>query len=161
MSSINTNLPDEKILIGSTDYLIKTKTLLNKIKTTYHSYIDRIHKCGRSLMGLANMIDEDILVVKKEVLDSVKCVDFKDITSELKYTTLLVRNGFIPKFCPLIKTYTSIDNYSEVKPAISFKLTLVWNCLSLFFKSKPKFAEFLLNILAPNFWFLFLIYMFI
>ena len=158
LTSINTNLPNEKILIGSTDYLVRTKTLLNKIKTTYQSYIDRIFKCGRSLMNLANIIDEDIFVIKKEVLDSVKCVDFKDTNSELKYTTLLVRNGFIPKFCPLIKTYTSIDNYDETKPAISFKLTLVWNCLSLLIKSKPKFSEYLLNILTPNFWFLSLIY---
>lgn len=158
LSSISANLNDEKIVIGSTDYLVKHKTFINAIKTTYHSYIDRIFNCGRSLMGLANVIDSDIFVIRKEVLDDIKCVDFKDLNSELKYTTLLVRNGFVPKFCPLIKTYTSIDNYKDRKPSISFKISLVWNCLSLIFKSKPKFSEFLLNTLAPNFWLLFLVY---
>jgi len=158
LSSINSNLAGEKILIGSTDYLVRTKTLVNKIKTTYSSYIDRIFKCGRTLMNLATVLDEDIFVIKREVLESVKCVDFKDINSELKYSTLLVRNGFLPKYSPLIKTYTSIDNYDETRPAVTFRLSLVWNCLSLLIKSKPKFGEFLFNILSPNFWFLLLIY---
>ena len=109
-------------------------------------------------MGFANVVDSDIFVIRKEVLDKIKCVDFKDTNSELKYTTLLVRNGFIPKFCPLIKTYTSIDNFKDRKPSVSFKLSLVWNCLPLIIKSTPKFGEFLLNILTPNFWFLTLVY---
>ncbi len=158
LASINANLYGENVLVGSTDYISRTKTLLNGIKTTYHSYIDRIFNCGRSLMGLATIVDSDIFVIRKEVLDKIKCVDFKDINSELKYTTLLVRNGFIPKFCPLIKTYTSIDNFNDRKPSISFKLSLVWHCLGLVFKSNVKFGEFLLSIVAPNFWFLMLIY---
>ncbi len=159
LSSINANLAGEKILVGATDYLVRTKTLLNGIKTTHHSYIDRIFNCGRSLMGFANVLDSDIFVIRKEVLDKIKCVDFKDTNSDLKYTTLLVRNGFIPKFCPLIKTYTSIDNFKDRKPSVSFKLSLVWNCLPLIIKSTPKFGEFLLNILSPNFWFLTLVYL--
>lgn len=159
IASINANLFGENILVGSTDYIVRTKTLLNGIKTTYHSYIDRIFYCGRSLMGLASIVDSDIFVIRKDVLDKVKCVDFKDTNSELKYTTLLVRNGFIPKFCPLIKTFTSIDNYKDRKPSVSFKLSLVWHCLKLVFSSNFKFGEFLFSILAPNFWFLILIYL--
>ena len=156
--SINANLAGEKILIGSTDYVSRTKNVLTKIKTTYHSYIDRVFNCGRSLLGLATVVDTDVFVIRKEVLDKIQCVDFKDVNSELKYTTLLVRNGFIPKYCPLVKTYTSIDNYKDRKPSVSFKLNLVWNCLSLLFKSNIKFGEFLMNILAPNFWFAFLLF---
>lgn len=159
LASVNANLTGEKILVGSTDYLVRSKTLLNAIKTTYHTYVNRILNCGRSLMGLANVVDTDIFVIRKEVLDKIKCVDFKDNNSELKYTTLLVRNGFIPKFCPLIKTYTSIDNFKDRKPSVSFKLSLVWNCIRLLLKSPPKFGEFLANTLAPNFWFLTLVYL--
>lgn len=158
LSSINANLSGESILVGSTDYIVRTKSILSCIKTTYQSYMDRIFNCGRSLMNLATLINSDIFVIKKDVLDKIKCVDFKDVNSELKYTTLLVRNGFIPKFCPLIKTYTSIENYQERKPSISYKISLVWHCLTLMFHTNPKFAEFLLSTLAPNFWFLMLIY---
>ena len=146
LASINANLSGENILIGSTDYIVRTKSLLNKIKTTSHSYIDRIFNCGRSLMGLASVVDSDVFIVRKDVLDKIKCVDFKDINSELKYTTLLVRNDFIPKFCPLVKTYTSIDNFNDRKPSISFKLSLVWHCLGLIFKSNLKFGEFMFSI---------------
>lgn len=159
LASINANLYGEDVLIGSTDYIVRSKTLLNKIKTSYHSYINRVFDCGRSLMGLASVVDSDMFIIRKEVLDKIQCVDFKDINSELKYTTLLVRNGFIPKFCPLIKTFTSIENYKDRKPSVSFKLNLVWHCLSLLFKSNPKFGEFLMNILAPNFWMFVLIYL--
>lgn len=159
LSSINANLFGEDVLVGSTEYIVRTKSLLNCIKTTYHSYVDRIFNSARSLMRLATVINSDIFVIRKEVLDKIKCVDFKDINSELKYTTLLVRNGFIPKFCPLIKTYTSVDNYQERKPSLSFKLSLVWNCFGLIFRSTPRFGEFLFSILAPNFWFLMLTYL--
>ena len=158
ISSVNSNLHGENIVIGSTDYIVRRKCLLNGIRTTYRSYVDRIFNCSRSLMGLASIVDSDIFVIKKNVLEKIQCVDFKDINSELKYTTLLVRNGFIPKFCPLIKTYTSIDNYKCRKQAVSFKFSLVWNCLPLIIKSTPKLGEFLINILAPNFWLLMIIY---
>lgn len=158
LPSINANLYGENILVGSTDYIVRTKTVLNAIKTTYHSYVNRILNCGRSLMGFANMVDSDIFIIKKQVLDKIKCVDFKDINSELKYTTLLVRNGFVPKFCPLIKTFTSVDNFKDRKPSVSFKISLVWNCIPLLLKSSPKFGEYLFNILTPNFWLLILIY---
>lgn len=158
LSSVNANLCGEDIVIGTTDYITRHKNLVNGIRTTYHSYVDRIFNCGRSLMGLASIVDTDVFVVKKDVLEKIQCVDFKDVNSELKYTTLLVRNNFIPKFCPLIKTYTSIDNFKDRKQSVSFKISLVWNCLPLIIKSTPKLGEFLMNILAPNFWMLVLIY---
>lgn len=158
LASINANLFGEDVLVGSTDYIVRSKTLLNGIKTTYNSYINRIFDCGRSLMGYASVVDSDVFVVKKDVLDKIKCVDFKDVNSELKYTTLLVRNGFIPKYSPLIKTFTSIDNYKDRKQSVSYKIALVWHCLPLLMKSHPKFGEFLMNILAPNFWLLMLVY---
>lgn len=159
LASINANLSGEDVIVGSTDYIVRNKTLLNCIKTTYHSYVDRIFNCGRSLMGFATVVDSDIFVIKKDVLDKIKCVDFKDINSELKYTTLLVRNGFIPKFCPLVKTFTSIENFKDRRPSVSYKLSLVWHCLGLIFRSNFKFGEFLFSILAPNFWFLMLVYL--
>ena len=159
LSSINANLYGENVLVGATEYIVRTKSLLNCIKTTYHSYIDRIFNSARSLMNLATVINSDIFVIRKDVLDKIKCVDFKDINSELKYTTLLVRNNFIPKYCPLIKTFTSIENYVDRKQSVSFKLQLVWNCLGLIFRSNKKFGEFLFSILAPSFWFLMLVYM--
>ena len=81
MASINANLQGENILVGSTDYIVRTKSLLNKIKTTYHSYINRVFDCGRSLLGLATVVDSDVFVIRKEVLDKIQCVDFKDINS--------------------------------------------------------------------------------
>ena len=59
----------------------------------------------------------------------------------------------------MIKTFTSIENYTDRKASISFKLQLVWNCLGLIFRSNKKFGEFLISVLAPNFWFLMLIYL--
>lgn len=158
ISSINAGLHEEKIIVGSTDYIVKTKTFRNRIKAAYNEYSNRIFNTARSLMGLASVVDSDCFIIKQEVLEKIKCVDFKDVNSELKYTTLLVRNNFIPKYLPTVRTFTTIDNYKSRKPSVSFKLTLFWHCLSLIFKSNLKFAEFILNILAPNFWMLLLIY---
>ena len=158
IASINAGLQDEKIIVGSTDYIVKTNTFRNRIKAAYNEYNNRIFNVARSLLGLASVVDSDCFIIKQEVLEKIKCVDFKDVNSELKYTTLLVRNNFIPKYLPTVRTFTSIDNYKNKKPSVSFKLGLCWHCLSLLFKSNPKFAEFIANLLAPNFWMLLLIY---
>lgn len=158
LATVNEGLHNEQIIVGSTDYVVKTKTPGSLIKSIYNEYLNRILNTGRSLMGLACVVDSDCFIIKQEVLEKIKCVDFKDLNSELKYSTLLVRNKFIPKYLPTVRTFTSIDNYKSRKPSVSFKLSLCWHCLSLMFKSNLKFAEFILNIMAPNFWMLFLIF---
>lgn len=158
IASINAGLQDEQIIVGSTDYIVKTKTVPNLVKSAYNEYSNRIFNTARSMMGLAAVVDSDCFVIKQEVLEKIKCVDFKDLNSELKYSTLLVRNKFIPKYLPTVRTFTSIDNYKSRKPSVSFKLSLCWHCLSLLFKSNFKFAEFIVNIMAPNFWMFMLIY---
>ncbi len=158
LSNINAGLQTEQIIVGSTDYIMKTKNPYNCIKAVYNEYMNRVFHLGRTLMGLATIVDSDCFIIKQEVLEKIKCVDFKDLNSELKYTTLLVRNNFIPKYMPTVRTFTNIDNYKSRKPSVSFKLSMCWHCLGLLYKSNWKFAEFILNILAPNFWMLLLIY---
>lgn len=158
LANINAGLQTEQIIVGSTDYLMKTSGFYNCVKAVYNDYMNRVFNLGRTIMGLAAVVDSDCFIIKQEVLEKIKCVDFKDLNSELKYTTLLVRNNFIPKYMPTVRTFTSIDNYKSRKPSVSFKLSLCWHCLGLLFKSNLKFAEFILNILAPNFWMLLLIY---
>ena len=156
--SINSALYDEKIIVGATEYAVKTKTVKNYVQAAYSIYMNRIFNTARSLLGLATVIDSDIFVIKQEVLEKIKCVDFQDTNSDLKYTTLLVRNNFIPKYYPTVRTFTSISNYKDKKPSVSFKLGLFWHCLKLIPKSNIRFVEFIVNNLAPNFWFLLLIY---
>ena len=156
--SVNAALYDEKIIVGSTEYAVKTKNIKNCIQASYHNYMSRIFNTARSLLGLATVVDSDIFVIKQEVLEKIKCVDFQDNNSDLKYTTLLVRNNFIPKYYPTVKTFTSISNYKDKKPSVTFKLGLFWHCLKLLPKSNLKFLEFIMNMLAPNFWLLLLIY---
>ena len=134
------------------------KNIKNCIQASYHNYMSRIFNTARSLLGLATGVDSDIFVIKQEVLDKIKCVDVQDSNSDLKYTTLLVRNNFIPKYYPTVKTFTSISNYKDKKPSVTFKLGLFWHCLKLLPKSNLKFLEFIMNMLAPNFWLLLLIY---
>ncbi len=158
MTAVNAGINQESIIVGSTDYIVRIKSLPNMIKATYNEYTNRIFNSARSLMGLATIVDSDCFIIRQEVLEKLKCVDFKDLNSEFKYTTLLVRNGFTPTYMPTVRTFTSIDNYKSRKPSISFKLNLCWHCLRLLFKSNLKFGEFILSSLAPNFWMLFLIY---
>jgi hypothetical protein len=151
-------LNDEEIIVGSTDYIVKNNDFLNSIKAAHNAYVNRIFNIARSLMGLATIVNSDCFVIKQEVLEKLKCVDFKDLNSELKYTTLLVRNRFIPKYLPTVRTFTDIENYKSREPSLSFKLKLLKHCFTLMFKSNIKFAELMLNCITPNFWLLVLIY---
>ena len=65
--SVNSALYDEKIIVGSTEYAVKTKTVKSYIQAAYNIYKNKIFNTARSLLGLATVIDSDIFVIKQEV----------------------------------------------------------------------------------------------
>lgn len=159
LSSINTALFDKDVITGSTEFVFKEKTLKNFILEAFNNYCNRIVKTGRAILGLGSILDSDITVIKQSVLEKIKCVDFKDINSELKYSILLAKNGYIPNFNPTIKTFIEIENYNSRKPSLTYKLNLFAHCLPMIFNSKIKFSELLFNTITPNIWVILLVYM--
>lgn len=158
LSSINSALYENNIVVGSTDLILNDNSFKSVMLDKVNKYKNQIIKTGRSVLGLTTVIDSDVVAIKQEVLEKIKCVDFKDVNSELKYTLLLARNNFISIFDPNVKTKVNIDDFEIKKPQLSYKLSLLKHCSKLILSTNPKFGEFILSMFTPNILLLLLIY---
>ncbi len=152
LTNVNSALFDGEVLVGSTELMVEEPSIINSIKVAYNKFHNRIINCGRRFLfgGLSTCIDSDITIIKQEILEKIKCIDFKDANSELKYTTLLVKNGIIPKYAPNIKTAVDANAYEVKKPSSFRRFTLFLHCLSLVFTTNIKFVEHVLYLIRPN-----------
>ncbi len=159
LTNVNKALFKQDVIVADVEFVDSQNTLTSNIKTTYNNYNSRINKLSRSVMGLSAIIDSDACVIKQEVIEKIRCVDFKDAQSELKYTTLLIKSGFDVIYNPNLKTKLDIAHYENKKTKPLYRFDMVRHCFRLFFKSRPQFAEFVLFNIKPNIWFLICAYL--
>ncbi len=150
LEKINEALFDKSVIVGSTDIFLEDADLYEKVYSNINDYNVNVMKIGRSRLGLAVPIDSDITVIKHEVLEKVKCIDFKDANSELKYSFLLTSVNCPPCFVPEVKTYVSSSDYEVRRPDFWFKMSLFRNCVNLKVFTNLKFTEFLFSLFKPN-----------
>jgi hypothetical protein len=113
---------------------------------------------SRSLFGLAAQADSGVFIIKKDIVDKITTVDFKDINSELKYSLLLSKIGFPCTYNPNIRTFVDTANYEFRKPRLTARLNLFKNCFTKIWSKNFVFAEHTLSLLYPNIWLLAFIY---
>ncbi len=147
---VNEALKENDVIVGSTEIYRENADFTDKIWCSVNDYNSDIIKSGRSKLGLAVPIDSDITVIKHEVLEKVKCIDFKDANSELKYSFLLTSVNYPPKFVKEVKTYISSMFYTPKRPDFKFKVSLFFHCFKPKSLMNPIFAEFLFSLLKPN-----------
>ena len=150
LANINEALQENDVVVGSTEIFLEAAAYHEKVWANVNEYNMGIMRNGRAKLGLAVPIDSDITVIKHSVLEKVQCIDFKDANSELKYSFLLTRVGYPPKFVPSVKTYVSSSDYEVRRPDFLFKVSLFCHCFSLRAASNIKFFEFLFSLFKPN-----------
>ncbi len=150
LSSINSALYTNDIITGSTEIITNDLSFKSELTKTINNYKNRILKTGRSVLGLISTIDSDIVAIKQEVLEKIRCVDFKDTNGELKYTLLLARNNFYSIYNPNVKTWVHYDDFENKTQDTAFKFSLLKNCFRLIFSTNPKFGEFIFSMFIPN-----------
>jgi len=158
LCSVNSALADSPVVSGSTVLVSKKLNLRKKIKVIYHKYYTNFIQKSRSVAGLATIIDSDVLVMSKDIVEKIGCVDFQNINTELKYSLLLSRIGFKCVFNTNIKTYIDVDDFSLRIPSLSARLALFKSCFSQIWTKNFVFNEHVTSLLAPNFWVLLLAY---
>lgn len=150
LASVNSSLFTNDVIVGSTNLISEKDNFKFRLLDAINKYRNSVIKTGRSVLGLATRIDSDAVVIKQEVLEKIRCVDFKDTNSELKYTILLARNNFIPVYNPNIKTLVDVNDFNFKKPDLSYKLSLFKHCFPLLFSTNLKFSEFIFSMFTPN-----------
>lgn len=158
LASINTALDYSPVISGVTVLMGEDLTLRQKIKKTFHKYYTNFLQKSRSLAGLATIIDSDIFIIKKELMDKIGCVDFQNINAELKYSLLLSKINCKCIFNPNIKTYIGVDDFTLRIPSLSSRLNLFQNCFTQIWTKNFAFTEHVLSLLTPNVLLLFVAY---
>jgi len=150
LKMVNASIVDSPVVSGATIIVGENLTLKQKIKNTFHKYCTNFIKKGRSLMGLANAIDSDILVIRQDLMEKIGCVDFQNTDTELKYSLLLSKIGCKCVFNPNIKTYVSIDDFELKQPSLSARFSLFKSCAPQIWTKNFCFNEHVWSLLAPN-----------
>ncbi len=150
LMNVNNALHKNKVIVGSTQIIPEDAQFSDNVWLNVNEYNTNIMKSGRSKLGLAVPIDSDCTAISQEVLEKLKCIDFKDANSELKYSFLLVKVNYIPAFAPEVKTFVSSKDYVLRRPTFAFKMSLFAHCFNFKSCSNFKFSEFLFSLFKPN-----------
>lgn len=150
LSNVNSALQYSPVISGSTVLIGEKLNLRQKIKLTFHKYYTNFFLKSRSLLGLANTIDSDILIMRQDLMEKIGCVDFQNINTELKYSLLLSKIGFKCVFNPNIKTYMNIDEFDLRIPSLSARLSLFKNCFLQAWTKNFTFNEHVFSLIMPN-----------
>lgn len=161
LSTVNAALTNNYVLSGETIIDAEKLGPVAKIKAAYQKYHMNFMRKARSLFGLASRADSGVFIIKKDIVDQIGSVDFKDINSELKYSLLLSNIKFKCTYNPNIQTVAEAESYVFEKPRLSVRLNLFQNCITKIWSKNFVFAEHTLSLLYPNIWFMLIAYAFI
>ena len=84
LTTVNAALAKNSVLSGETIIDIENFGPIDKIKAAYQKYHMNFLRRARSLFGLASQADSGVFIIKKDIVNEIGDVDFKDINSELK-----------------------------------------------------------------------------
>lgn len=158
LSIVNAALKKDSVISGETIINISNLSIPDKIKATYQKYHMNVLRKARTLFGLAAMADSGVFIIKRQIVDEIGDVDFKNVNSELKYSLLLSKINCRCTYNPNIQTVVHPANYVFRKPKISYRLDLFKNCIPNLFTTNFVFTEHVCSLIYPNIWLLLIIY---
>lgn len=159
LATVNSALIRNSVLSGETLMLTDNLDIIDRIKAVYQKYHMNFIRQARSLFGLAAQADSGVFIIKKEIVDQIGSVDFKDIDSELKYSLLLSKIGCRCTYNPNIQTFVNSEEYVFRRPRLSKRLKLFVQCLKELRTTNFVFIEHVFSLINPNFWLVILAYL--
>jgi len=151
LKNINTSLQKNHVITGFVNLICKDElSLVDKIKYNYNQYNNNFIQKSRAKLGLCSLINSDVLVIRKQIVDAIGSVNFKNINEELKYTLLLSKLNCKCIFDPNVKAYLNIENYDLRIPSLSKRISLFFNALKQVSTKNKSLTEFIFAQIAPN-----------
>lgn len=150
LSDINFYLNKYEVFMPMVNYIGEYKEMKfwDCVKATYSRYVSKFIFSTRTRLGLANLINTDHFVIKKDLLHRISEFDFKDKISEVKYTLELAGEKRIAAFIDELKVYTGIENFDSRIPSLSQRV----NIFRSNFMRTPNFIafEYVCSLIQPN-----------
>lgn len=156
LENVNYYLTKYQVFNAFVNYLpqVDKLTFWQNVKFTYLRYVNKFFGGARTRLGLANIINTDSFVIKKDLLNKMATFDFKDIISEVEYTYKLATMGIKVALIEDLRVYESIDKFDYRIPSLSRRLSIFWSNIM---KSQNFISrDFLISLAAPN-WLVFIL----
>lgn len=150
LASVNYYLTKYRVFMPMVNYIGEYKELKfwECVKATYSRYCSKFIFATRTRLGLTNLINTDAFVIRKEILSKIASFDFKDKTSEVRYTVKLAREKVHVAFVDELKVYTDISNYDSRIPSLSKRLDVFRE--NFVHPGNFMNQEYVYSLVAPN-----------
>ena len=120
----------------------------DSVKITYSRYITNFIYSARTRLGLTNLLNTDVFVIKRDLLNNIGSFDFRDKISEANYTLKLANENIAVALINDVKVYRAIENYDLRIPSLSKRISIFRNN---FTKAKNIISfEYISSLLIPN-----------
>lgn len=151
LERVNDSLQKDDVITGATTIICNEEmTLLDNIKYSYNLYKNNFLSKARDMLGLSNLVNSDILAMRKTVLDEIGSLNFKNTNDELKYTIALSNIGVKTGFNSDLKIYVPIDKYDCKIPSLSKRCGLFFDNILKLKSDNLNFNELILSLIYPN-----------
>jgi len=151
LEKINLSLQKEDVVTGATTFICSEEpTFLDNIKYSYNMFLTNFMFKTRNLLNFSNLVNSQILAIKKTVVDTVGSTDFKTTNDELKYTLKLSEQGFKTGYSNNIKIYTTFENYDSKIPSLSMRVKLFFENILKVRTSNINYLELVCSLIYPN-----------
>ena len=150
LMNINYYLTKHDVFMPMINYIKEDKelTLLENIKATYARYCAKFLFASRTKLKLANLVNTNAFVIKKDILHRIESFEFQDKAAEILYTIKLTNEGICPAYIDNLKVYTGISNYDSRIPSLSKRI----NIFRSNFTHSPNILtqEYVCSLIQPN-----------
>ena len=162
LSSVNLSLQNNHVVTGGVNLICEDKlSIIEQIKYTFNQYNNNFIQKNRSKLGFSSLINSDALAIKKQIVDNIGAVNFKNINGELKYTLLLATLGCECIFDPEVKVYIDVKNFNLDKPSLSKRVSMFFQAIKQISFKNISLTELIFSLVAPNFLTVFWGYLFL
>ena len=152
LTLVNVSVNKNDAVTGEVNISRENLDIVDKIKAVYKKYIANFFKQGRTLCGLATTVDSGLFIVRKEVVEKLGGINFKDINSELEYSIELSKSGYKCVYNPNIQSYVYGQDMIFKKPRLTKKFLILKDNYKNLLTLNFAFIEHIFSLLNPNFW---------
>lgn len=151
LSNVNTALSVSPVVSGQA-IVIENENLsfAEKINIAYNKYQNNFLRKSRALLGLSDIIDDELLCIRKDFVEKIDALDLNNINTKLKYSILISSLGYPCQYAPYIKTYIKLFNFKLERPSLSYRISLFKQCITKLFTLNFKFIEHVFSLIAPS-----------
>ena len=151
LEKINESLQKDDVVVGATTLICDGEIgLIDNIKYSYNQYKNNFLLKTRNDMGFSNLVNSEILAMKKSVIDEIGSLNFRTTNDELKYTLELSKMGIRTGFNSEVKIYIGLNEYDFKIPSLSVRTALFFENLFKIGTKNLNYKELVCSLIYPN-----------